>query len=61
MNDVFGHAMGDKLLIEAARRIQAAAQGGVVARLSGDEFGLIIDGQQPEAGRALAERLAQTL
>src|SRR3954466_430017 len=51
INDVFGHATGDKLLVEVARRIQDAARGGVVARLSGDEFGLIIDGKQPEAGR----------
>src|SRR5213595_426708 len=61
INDVFGHAMGDKLLIEVAGRIQACARGGVVARLSGDEFGLIIDGKQPETGRALAEKLAQAL
>lgn len=61
INDVFGHAMGDKLLIEVARRIQVSARGGVVARLSGDEFGLIIDGKQPEAGKALAEKLAETL
>jgi diguanylate cyclase (GGDEF)-like protein/PAS domain S-box-containing protein len=61
INDVFGHAMGDKLLIEVARRIQLSTGGGVVARLSGDEFGLIIDGKQPEAGKALAERVAETL
>jgi diguanylate cyclase (GGDEF)-like protein/PAS domain S-box-containing protein len=61
INDVFGHAIGDKLLIEVARRIQASARGGVVARLSGDEFGLIIDGKQPAAGMALAEQLAEAL
>ena len=61
INDVFGHAVGDKLLIEVAGRIQSCARGGVVARLSGDEFGLIIDGKQPEAGAALAEKLAQAL
>jgi diguanylate cyclase (GGDEF)-like protein/PAS domain S-box-containing protein len=61
VNDVFGHATGDKLLIEVARRIQTVARGGVVARLSGDEFGLIIDGKQPEAGKALAEQLAAAL
>ena len=61
VNDVFGHATGDKLLIEVAHRIQAAARGGVVARLSGDEFGLIIDGKQPAAGRALAEQLAEAI
>jgi diguanylate cyclase (GGDEF)-like protein/PAS domain S-box-containing protein len=61
INDVFGHAIGDKLLIEVAQRLQASARGGVVARLSGDEFGLIIDGKQPVAGMLLAERLAETL
>jgi diguanylate cyclase (GGDEF)-like protein/PAS domain S-box-containing protein len=61
INHVFGHATGDKLLIEVARRIQNSARGGVVARLSGDEFGLIIDGKQPAAGMALAEQLAEVL
>src|SRR5271154_607564 len=61
VNDVFGHATGDKLLVEVSRRIQAAARGGVVSRLSGDEFGLIIDGKQPAAGRALAEQLSETI
>jgi len=61
INDVFGHAMGDKLLIEVSRRIQSSARGGVVARLSGDEFGLIIDGKQPVAGMMLAEKLAEAL
>src|ERR1700687_316508 len=61
VNDVFGHATGDKLLIEVAQRIQTSARGGVVARLSGDEFGLIIDGKQPVSGMLLAEQLAESL
>src|SRR6202048_2601696 len=61
INDVFGHATGDKLLIEVARRLQTSARGGVVARLSGDEFGLIIDGKQPEAGKALAGQVSEAL
>src|SRR3954469_15786674 len=61
INDVFGHAMGDKLLIDVAHRLQATARGGVVARLSGDEFGLIIDGKQPEAGLALAQQIADAV
>src|SRR5579872_2576694 len=61
INDVFGHATGDKLLIEVAQRLQASARGGVVARLSGDEFGLIIDGKQPIAGMLLAEQLAEIM
>jgi len=61
VNDVFGHAAGDKLLIEVARRLQVTARGGVVARLSGDEFGLIIDGKQPEAGKALGQQLVEAM
>jgi diguanylate cyclase (GGDEF)-like protein/PAS domain S-box-containing protein len=61
INDVFGHAIGDKVLVEVARRVQDAARGGVVARLSGDEFGLIIDGKQPDAGLALARQLGEAL
>src|SRR5437016_5251622 len=54
VNDVFGPAIGDKLLIEVARRLQTTARDGVVARLSGDEFGLIKNGElslhyQPQA------------
>jgi diguanylate cyclase (GGDEF)-like protein/PAS domain S-box-containing protein len=61
INDVFGQEVGDKLLIAVAHRIQDVAQGGVIARLNGDEFGLIIDGRQPGAGLALAEQLAEAM
>jgi diguanylate cyclase (GGDEF)-like protein/PAS domain S-box-containing protein len=61
VNDVFGHDTGDKLLIKVARLLQDSARGGVVARLSGDEFGLIIDGKQPVAGMLLAEKLSEAL
>ena len=65
INDVFGHAVGDKLLIEVAHRIQDSARGGVVARLSGDEFGMIIDGKQPVrrdvAGRATGRSAFQRI
>lgn len=61
VNDVFGHALGDKLLIEVAQRLQDTARGGLVARLSGDEFGLIIDGKQPDAGLALAQQIGEAL
>ncbi|MBR0723147.1 sensor domain-containing protein [Bradyrhizobium manausense] len=61
VNDVFGHALGDKLLVEVAQRLQDTARGGLVARLSGDEFGLIIDGKQPDVGLALAQQLGEAL
>ncbi|MFZ5680678.1 MAG: EAL domain-containing protein [Bradyrhizobiaceae bacterium] len=61
INDVFGHEVGDKLLIEFSRRLESVISGGVVARLSGDEFGLIIDGLQPDSAKALATRLMQSM
>jgi diguanylate cyclase (GGDEF)-like protein/PAS domain S-box-containing protein len=61
INDVFGHAVGDKLLIEVSKRIESAAQGGVVARLSGDEYGMIIDGPQPDSASTVAKRLIEAM
>ena len=59
VNDVFGHAVGDSLLREVARRLEQVCQGAFVARVGGDEFTIITPtAQQPRAAEALAERLA---
>src|SRR5260370_7075253 len=50
VNDVIAHATGDKLLIEVARLLHNLVRGVVVARLSADEFGLIIAATQPATG-----------
>jgi diguanylate cyclase (GGDEF)-like protein len=43
VNDIFGHAMGDKVLTAVARRIAAVASDrATVARLGGDEFVALI-------------------
>jgi diguanylate cyclase (GGDEF)-like protein len=43
INDVLGHRNGDQVLAELATRLESAARPGVtVARLSGDEFGLVL-------------------
>ncbi|MBL8588072.1 MAG: diguanylate cyclase [Methylobacteriaceae bacterium] len=42
VNDTWGHAAGDRLLIEAARRIRdCVAPQDLVARLGGDEFAIV--------------------
>jgi diguanylate cyclase (GGDEF)-like protein len=68
VNDTFGHAAGDDLLREAARRLsECARESDTVARLGGDEFLLILDddnkttNQQRETGiRQVGERIIQT-
>lgn len=43
INDQFGHAAGDKVLVEIAQRLSSAAANDseLVARLGGDKFGIV--------------------
>jgi diguanylate cyclase (GGDEF)-like protein len=46
INDAFGHGAGDRVLIEVARRLSEIMPAeGLVARIGGDEFGLLMPGQ----------------
>jgi diguanylate cyclase (GGDEF)-like protein len=60
VNDVLGYAFGDRLLQGVAQRLQAQGlrDGEVVARLSGDEFALLLPGRDAEAALRLAECMA---
>ncbi|HJV68194.1 putative bifunctional diguanylate cyclase/phosphodiesterase [Ideonella sp.] len=59
VNDKLGYQMGNRLLVRVGERLAAlpAGAGAVVARLSGDEFALML----PGAGRAEAEAAAQAM
>ena len=59
VNDTHGHAAGDALLMEVARRLQAPLRpGDVAARLGGDEFAVIMASSASQAdAQALAERV----
>jgi diguanylate cyclase (GGDEF)-like protein len=63
INDMFGHAAGDGVLIEVARRLQASLRPhDVVARLGGDEFVVVLTGS-PEVDevREIGLRINQAL
>ncbi|MFM7531257.1 MAG: putative bifunctional diguanylate cyclase/phosphodiesterase [Rubrivivax sp.] len=63
VNDSLGHAAGDALLVETARRLSDAVRpGDVVARLGGDEFALLLRRTQPEQGVVeLATRIQEAV
>lgn len=63
VNDLYGHAVGDNLLIEVGRRLQSRCHGRVhVARLGGDEFALIIsDAGSNEELLVLGEQICADL
>jgi len=63
INDTLGHASGDKLLIAVAERLgRAVRKSDVVARLSGDEFAILITHlEQAEVVEALARQLVASI
>jgi diguanylate cyclase (GGDEF)-like protein/PAS domain S-box-containing protein len=60
LNDLFGHTVGDLLLVEAAKRLSSCVREvDTVARFGGDEFVVIVEDLSPHLGEAL--QLAQSV
>lgn len=62
INDKVGHAEGDNLIARTATVLrQSARSQDIVARLGGDEFGIISVECDAASGKALLERIKQSL
>jgi diguanylate cyclase (GGDEF)-like protein len=63
VNDQFGHTLGDKILISAARRlVDAVRPQDMVARRDGDEFTILLDDlDRPEDAVGVAQRIVDYL
>jgi len=63
VNDSLGHAIGDRLLVQVARRLSDALRpGDTLARLGGDEFTVVLDRlTNPQEALLIAERLKGVL
>ena len=62
VNDSFGHAVGDQLLVEVARRLRSVSRAtDTVARLGGDEFALLVVDATEEQVLDVADRIMTAL
>jgi diguanylate cyclase (GGDEF)-like protein len=62
INDRFGHLVGDEVLYEVATTLaDAVSEEGVVARMGGEEFTVLLPWADAEAAGAVAERMLTRL
>lgn len=63
INDTRGHEVGDRVLVEVARRLRRVARGyDLVSRVAGDEFVVVLrDVHDPEEAMAAARRQLEAL
>jgi diguanylate cyclase (GGDEF)-like protein len=62
VNDRFGHAEGDTVLVECAERLRRALKShDVVARVGGEEFLVLIDGADSRLTQSISHRLLKVI
>jgi diguanylate cyclase (GGDEF)-like protein len=62
VNDNYGHAAGDELLMRTARALKSAFRyEDVVARIGGDEFAILVAGAAKPVAEAVLDRLKANL
>lgn len=62
INDLYGHASGDAVLVETARRLRTAVRGtDVVARMGGEEFLIAMPAADVGTARTIAQRVCHAI
>lgn len=62
VNDTHGHDVGDAVLVEVSRRLEASARNDdTVVRLGGDEFVVLCSDVTPDDAMAIAHRIVEAL
>ncbi len=62
INDTMGHAIGDKLLLQVAERLQESTEEQMsIARMGGDEFAILCPSDNTDEATQLAEKIQSSL
>lgn len=60
-NDRYGHAVGDLILIQFAKILEAFSEGAVISRYGGEEFSILLPNINRKAAIQIAEKIRQKM